>query len=53
MENTKTGTKAQFRSWLEFKKNMTHTEYTKLTPEKKTAIQKEYRDRGKKDDAAA
>ena len=48
MESTKIGTKAVFRSWLEINKNMTHTEYTKLSPEKKTAIQKEYSGRGKK-----
>lgn len=48
MEQSKIGTKAVFRSWLELNKHMTHTEYTKLSPEKKTAIQKEYSGRGKK-----
>ncbi len=49
MENKNVGTKAVFRSWLESKKNMTYTEYTKLTPEKKSSVQKEYRGKDKKD----
>lgn len=48
-KNVVIGTKAVFRSWLESKK-MTYTQYTKLTPEKKSCIQKEYSNRGKKSD---
>lgn len=36
------GTKAQFTAWLS-SKGLTYTEYTKFAPEKKQAIQKEYR----------
>jgi hypothetical protein len=39
---TQIGTKAQFASWLS-SKGMTYTAYSKLTPEKKQAIQKEYK----------
>ncbi len=39
------GTKETLRNWLRNIKNLTYTQYCKLTPEKKQQIQKEYKGR--------
>ncbi len=36
------GTKAVLRSWLSTKHNLTHTAYTKLTPQRKAELYEEY-----------
>lgn len=39
----KIGTKETFRNWLTFTKHMTYTRYSRLKPEEKQVIQKEYK----------
>ncbi len=39
------GTREQFRTWLLSMKRMTYTQYSKLSPEKKTEIQADYKKR--------
>ena len=45
------GTRTQLSSWLSMKKGMTYTKYSHLPTEKKLEIQKEYGQRGKKNES--